>query len=299
VCEQKRTSLWGADLEENNGTLVGVRLVTEDGDAAIGVLAVDDLGRRMGGDPKSFQAHGNTPIGSDGDLVAHTPDVGPPGATGYRAQGIIMLSLRLACGCIGGASEFAVDFLGVAVATQGGQQGVGRFRVGDALGREESRQPPLPVLVLPLDFSLGLRCSGVAQGYAVEVERRPELGKGIWALRKEHAVAIDIEFERKAVFGKSGGEEVQVSEQIFPVVDGGTCADTGAIIQEVKQWIISLVPRKPTMWGGIQLPERPDLEALPAASGSGWARLGQWMSQMMAQRPAPNRSGVQGQAQAA
>lgn len=213
-------------MEENNWTLVGVRLVSQDGDAAIGVLAVDDLGHRMDGDPKSFQAYGNTPIGSDGDLVAHTPDVGPPRATGYGAQDIIMLSLRLAGGCIGGASEFAVDFLGVAVPTQGGQQGVGCLRVGDALGREEGWQPALPVLVLPLDFSLGLRCSGVAQGYAVEVERRPELGKGVWALRKEQAVAIDIEFERKAVFGKSGGKEVQVSEQIFPVVDGGTGADT-------------------------------------------------------------------------
>ena len=116
-------------MEENNGTLVGVRLVSQDGDAAIGVLAVDDLGPRMDGDPESFQAYGNTPIGSDGDWVTHTPDVGPPRATGYGAQDIIILSLRLACGCIGGASEFAVDFLGVAVPTQGGQQDVGRLRI--------------------------------------------------------------------------------------------------------------------------------------------------------------------------
>jgi len=106
------------------------------------------------------------------------------------------------------------------------------------------------------------------------VEGRAELGEGVRALGEEHAVAIHIEFERQTVFGEGGGEEVQISEQVFPVVDGGPRANPGAIIQKVQQRIISRVAGKPAMWRGIELPEGSDLEALPAAGGSGRAGLG-------------------------
>ena len=60
--------------------------------------------------------------------------------------------------------------------------------------------------------------------------RGSELSERVRSLGKKHAVAVDVKFQGEAVFGKGGGEEVQISEQIFPVVDGGSGADAGAVI---------------------------------------------------------------------
>ncbi len=78
-------------------------------------------------------------------------------------------------GGIGGAPQFAMDFLGVAMTAQLGQQCVGGFRASDVFGSEQSGKPPLPVLVLPFDFTFGLGRAGVTQGDAVEVQGGPQL----------------------------------------------------------------------------------------------------------------------------
>ena len=230
MCEQRRTDLFGTDLEEDDRALLGFWFVSEDGDVAIGVLTMDDVGAGQGADAESFDPDRNSAVGADFDGRTHTPDKGPPRAAGGGAQDIIIFAQRPACGLIRGVSEFAVDFLGVAVAAECGQKPVGGFRIGDGFGGEESGQSALPVLVLPLNFSLGLRCAGVAQGDTVEVERGSELSERVRALGKEHTVAVDVQLQGEAVFGKGGGEEVQISEQIFPIVDGGSGADAGAVI---------------------------------------------------------------------
>ena len=58
------------------------------------------------------------------------------------------------------------------------------------------------------------------------------------------------------------------------------------------------VAGKLAMRCGVELPERPDLEALPTASGSGRARLGQWMLQLVADGPAAHGRRIEGEAQA-
>jgi hypothetical protein len=45
-------------------------------------------------------------------------------------------------------------------------------------------------------------------------------------------VAIHVEFERQAMFGEGGGEEVEVSEEIFAVINRGSGADAGAVIEQ-------------------------------------------------------------------
>jgi hypothetical protein len=67
--------------------------------------------------------------------------------------------------------------------------------------------------MLPLDLALGLGAGGVAQGDAIAMECRPELGERVGALRKEPAVVIDIPFQRQAVLGEGRGEEVEIGEQ--------------------------------------------------------------------------------------
>ena len=170
-------------------------------------------------------ADGHATVGANFEGGAHAPDVGPPGAARGRAQHAAFFALGRARGGIGRARQFALDLVGVAVTAQVGQERVGRGGGGDGFGGEEGRQAALPVLMLAFDLALGLRGQRLAQGDAVEVERGPQLSEGVGALRKEQAVAIDVEFQRQAVFGEGGGEEVEVSQEIFAMIDGGPGAD--------------------------------------------------------------------------
>jgi len=158
-----------------------------------------------------------------------------------------------------------MDFVGVAVTTQVRQERIGGGGRGDDFGGEERGQAALPVLVLALDLALGLGRARVAQGDAIEVQGGPELRQGVGALGKEKTVAVHIEFERQAVFGEGGGEEVKVSEQIFTVINGGTGADARTVIEEVQQRIMFFVAGEPAMGRGVELPEGANFEALPAA----------------------------------
>ncbi len=200
----------GADGEEDDGFFKRVGLVGEEGNIAIGVLAVDDLGARRAGDPQAFQACRDAPIGADGDGGADTPNVSPPRAAGCRAQDVLLFLPGAAGGGLRGAADFPVDFLGMAMVPEGGEQGIGGERRGDGFGGEEGRQPALPVLVLPFNFALGLRGAGEPEGDAIKVEGCAELGEGVRTVGEKHAVAVDVKFERQAVFDKGGGEEVEV-----------------------------------------------------------------------------------------
>ena len=133
-------------------------------------------------------------------------------------------------GGIGGAPQFAMDFLGVAMTAQLGQQCVGGFRASDVFGSEQSGKPTLPVLVLPFDFTFGLGRAGVTQGDAVEVQGGSELSQRLGTLWEEKAMAIYMELERQTMFGESGGKKIQVGQQVFGVINLGAGADAGTVI---------------------------------------------------------------------
>ena len=132
--------------------------------------------------------------------------------------------------------------------------------------------------MLPFDLALGLGRARVAQRDTIEVERGPELDQRVWALGEKQAVAIAIKFAGQTVLGKGGGQEVEVSEQIPGVINGGSRADARAVIQEGEQRTVSFISGEPAMRRGIQLPARADFQALPAAPGSGWAWGWEWVS---------------------
>ena len=158
-----------------------------------------------------------------------------------------------------------MDFVGVAMAAQVGQEEVDRGGRGEGLGGEEGGQPALSVLMLTFDFSFGLGRECVAQRDPVEEQRGPELRQGVGTLRKKQAVAIDVEFEGQAVLGEGGGEEVEVRQQVFAVIDGGSGADARAVIEQIQERIVFRVAGEPAMGRGIKPAECADLEALPAA----------------------------------
>ena len=116
-----------------------------------------------------------------------------------------MFASGVAGGGVGSAPEFAVDFVGVTMTPQFGQESVGGFGRGDAFGGEERGQTALPRLMLALDLAFGLRGAGVTERDAVKEECRAELGEGVGVLREEETVAIDVVFEGQAVFEEGCG----------------------------------------------------------------------------------------------
>ena len=182
-------------MQEERGPFAGFGWVGEDADGAVGLETVDHTGAGTDAHAQAFVADGHAPVGTDLERGASAPDVGPPRAARHDAQHAVFFALGGAGGGVGRALQFAMDFVGVAMATQVGQEDVGGFGRGDGFGREERGQAALPLLVLALDLALGLRRARVAQRDAVEVEGGSKLGQGVGTLGKEQAVAIDIKFE--------------------------------------------------------------------------------------------------------
>jgi len=153
------------------------------------------------------------------------------------------------------------------------EQGIGGFRGTDVLGGEEAGEAALPVEVLSLDLALGLWGSSVAKADAIEVEGGTELGEGVGTLGKEDAVAVDVEFERQAVFAKSRREEVEIGQKVFAVEDARAGGKPGAVVEQIEEGILTtMMMSEPSMGRGIELPESAHLEALPPAGGGGRSR---------------------------
>ena len=114
-----------ANRQEDDGFVSGVGLVGEEGDAAIGVLAVNDFGARWAGDPQSFCPCRDATVGADFDGRADTPHESPPRAAGCRAQDILLVLPGAAGGGIRSAADFPVDFFGIAMVPEGGEQLIG------------------------------------------------------------------------------------------------------------------------------------------------------------------------------
>lgn len=113
-------------------------------------------------------------------------------------------------GGVGSSAQFAMDLVVVGVEEEGVEQGVCRFDGMDGVGSQEWRETFLPVVVAAFDFALGLRCRGVAQGDAVEMQGLTELGEGVGRVGKEERVVIDVERERQSMGEEGAGEEIEV-----------------------------------------------------------------------------------------
>lgn len=258
-------------LEQNNGLLVCFGFMSQDGDITVGMETMKDVSAGRDAGTQTLGANGDATVGADFQRRAHTPDVRPPGATRCWTQDRAIFAAGFMSGRIGSAAQFAMDLLGVAMPAQFGQKCVGGFRGSDVFGSEQSGQPTLPVLVLTFDFAFGLGSAGVTQGNAIEVQGGSELSQRLGTLWEEKAMAVHVEFKRQTMFSEGSGKKVQVGQQVFGMINLGAGADAGAVIQQVKQRIISFVAREPTVRGGVELPERADFEALPAADRSGLA----------------------------
>lgn len=106
-------------MQEEGGTFTGLGFVGEEADVGIGMEAVDHACAGGHGHAQPFGADGHATIGADFERGAHAPDGGPPGAAWGRAQHAAFFALGGPRGGVGRALEFALDFVGVAVAVSG------------------------------------------------------------------------------------------------------------------------------------------------------------------------------------
>ena len=105
----------GADLQEDGGALSRFGCLGQDADGAIGLETVDEARARTAGDTEPFRPDGDAAIRSDLEEGAHTPDVGPPATARHGAQQRAFFAPSGEQGGVGGAAQFAMDFVGVAM----------------------------------------------------------------------------------------------------------------------------------------------------------------------------------------
>ena len=125
--------------------------------------------------------------------------------------------------------------------------GVGGFDVGNLLAGEIGWEPALPELVLSFHFPFCLRRWGIKEANVVELERPTELGQRVRIVREKDGVIIDVDLERSAVAEESGGQEIEVGEEEFAIVEFGTDEDAAAIVEHIEHGKVQGGGGKPAM----------------------------------------------------
>ena len=155
------------------------------------------------------------------------------------------------------------------------------------------REPFLPELVFPLDFAFGLGSWSIEETNVIELERPAQLGECLGSLREKDAVIIHVELEGPAVGQEGGGQEIEVGQEQFPVVEFRADEEAAAVIEHIEHRKVERQLGKPGMRRSVQLPEFADLGALPAAHGRVRTLRGHWMSVIILQGPAANLGAVE------
>jgi len=254
-------------VEQDDGEVLGVWGLTEVEDVAIGALATNDGGARRGGYGQALGADRNFAVVADPDWGLDAPDVGPPGAGRSGADDGAVLGDGLVTGGLGGGAQFAVDFVLVGMGQELIQQVVGGGQFEDVLGGQQGDQAFLPVVVAALDFAFGLGGGGIAEGDVVEVEGGAQLGEGVGVIGVEEGMVVHIEGQGQAVSLEDAGEEIEVGQEGFALVEVGTGVETGSIIEDIQQDLLVGGAWKPGVGAGVVLPEGAEVAGLPASDG--------------------------------
>jgi len=229
-----------------------------------GMEAQNDLGARGTFDTEALSADGNAAIGADLERRADTPNIRPPGAARGWAQDGPFFFMGNFPGVLRGHAQFAMGFVGVAMESQSVDVWVGRFDLGNVFAGEKGWESSLPELVLAFDFSLGLGRWGIKEADVVELERPAELGQRVGIFREKDGVIIDVDLQRSSVDQESGGEEIEVGQEQFAVIEFGTDEHAAAIVEHIEHRKVQSASGEPAMGRSVQLPEFADLGALPA-----------------------------------
>lgn len=201
--------------------------------------AENDFGALRMFEPDALGSDGNAAVGADLEDGAHAPNIRPPRAFGRGAQhGALFLFGQLP-GALRGLLQFAVDFLSVMMQPQSLDVGVGLLEVRDRFAGKIGREAFLPELVFALDFAFGLRGWGIKEANVVELEGPAQLGEGVGGDGEKDGVIIDVELEGPAMGQEGGGQEIEVRQDEFPLVEFGAGEEAAAIIEQVEHGVIN------------------------------------------------------------
>ena len=205
--------------EEEHGFLIRIWGSGQHGMVAGGMEAKDHLGFGWFFNAQSLRADGHATVAADLDDRAHAPHIIPPRAAGCGAERGTLFLLGLVPSPLRGLAQFAMDFVGVAMGSQGVDVWIGDIDFGDFFTGEAGGQAPLPVLVGPFDFAFGLGRWGIEKTDVVKFECPAQLGQGGRVVGEKETVVIDIDLQGAAVGQERGGQEVEVGEQQFALIN--------------------------------------------------------------------------------
>ena len=106
---------WGGEVEKENGAVLVVGWVAEDGSIAIWVEAAGDGGAGREIDAEALRAAGDAAVGSNLGLSPHAPDIGPPRAGRDGPQRVALFAPREIPGGLRSGADLAVFFMHVVV----------------------------------------------------------------------------------------------------------------------------------------------------------------------------------------
>ena len=198
-------------------------------------------------DAETLAADGNAAVGADLDQRADAPNIRPPRATRGWAQKRPLLFLGQFPGAVRDHAQFPMDFVGVVMEAQRVDVGVGRFDLGNVFTGEIGWEAALPVLVLALDFAFGLGGWGIKEANVIKLERRAQLGQRVRILRAKDGVIIDVDLQRPAVAQESGGQEIEVGQQEFALIEFGADEHAAAIVEHIEPGKVERAAGDPAM----------------------------------------------------
>jgi len=100
----------------------------------------------------------------------------------------------------------------------------------------------------------------------VELESRAQLGEGVGSMSEKDGVIIDVELQWAAIGDEGSGEEIEVRQEEFALIDFRAGENAAAIVEHVEHGIIHGRLWEPAMGGGVELPDFADLGTLPATN---------------------------------
>ena len=212
-----------------------------------GMEAQNRLGTHRKFDPETLPTDGNTAIGADLEHGANAPNIRPPGAArGWAQDGAFRFPGDVP-GFLRSKTELAVNFVSVAMEPQSIDVRVGGFHIGNLLAGEIGRESTLPELVLAFDFPFGLRGWSIKETNVVEFESGAELGQRVGILREKYGVIIDVDLEGATVAQEGGGQEIEVRQESFSIIEFGGDEQTAAIVEHIDHGKVQGGVGKPAM----------------------------------------------------
>ena len=186
-----------------------------------------------------------------------------------------------------------MDFVSIVVCPQLVDMPIGDGDFANFFTGEISREPVLPEEMFAFDFAFGLGRWGVTQADVIELEGPAQLGEGIGILGEEKTVVINVQLQGAAMLHKRGREKVEIGQEEFPFIQFGAGEQAAAIVEHVEHGEEAIEGGKPAVRGGVQLPQSPNLGALPAADGSQNPFGRDGMRQLIFDGPAPHLGPVE------